>query len=108
MGWGVEDGEWGRTAHVVGDGLVEFELDAPQPVGDVDVVDALDEDGPGVGVVFGDAGGFRVGLVVERAGRGAVDEGAEYLHAFDALACWRRHGGQWGRAGWARALNEVA
>ena len=78
---------------MVGDGLVQLELHAPEPVGDVDVVDALDEDGPGVGVVVGDAGGFGIGLFVERAGRGAVDEGTEYLHAFYALAGWRRHGG---------------
>ena len=77
---------------MVWDGLVEFELYAAQPVGDVDVVDALDEDGPGVGVVVGHAGGFGVGLFVEWFGGGAVDEGAEDLHAFDAHACWRRHG----------------
>ena len=35
-------------AHVVGDGLVELELHAAQPVGYVDVVGAADEGGPAV------------------------------------------------------------
>jgi GNAT superfamily N-acetyltransferase len=81
-----------RTSHVVGYRLVEFELHPTQPVCDVHVVNALHEDGPGVGVVVGDAGGFGVRLFVEWLGGGAVDEGTEYLHAFYALPCWRRHG----------------
>lgn len=90
MGWG--GGGTGRTAHMVGDGLVQLELHPAQPVCDVDIVDALDEDGPRVRVVVGDAGGLGVGLFVKRARRCSVDEGSEDLDAFDALACWRRHG----------------
>ena len=82
----------GLTSHVVGDRFVEFELYPAQPVGDVDIVDALDEDGPGVGVVLGDAGWFGVGFFVEELGRRAIDEGAVYLHPLDSLSCCWRHG----------------
>jgi hypothetical protein len=82
----------GRTSDMVRDGLVQLELHSTQPVGNVHIVDALHENGPGVGVVVGDARGLGVGLVVEWLCCGAVDERAEDLHAFDALACRRRHG----------------
>lgn len=95
---------------MVGDRLVQLELHAPQPVGDVDVVDALDENGPGVGVVVGYSWGFGVGLGIERPGGGAVNKGAEYLHAFYALACWRCHGEGRGtaREGRSQATQETA
>jgi hypothetical protein len=86
---GVKKGK--RTSDMVWDGLVQLKLHAAKPVGDVDIVDALDEDGPGVGVVVGDAGGFGVCLLVKGARSGAVDEGPKYLHALHTLACWRRH-----------------
>ena len=90
----MEGGVWGqRTAHMVGDGFMELKLNAPEPVRDVDVVDALDEDGPRVRVVVGGAGGLGVGLFVKGARGRAVDEGPEDLDAFNALARWRRHGG---------------
>jgi hypothetical protein len=86
------EGKGGLTSHVVGDGFVELELNPAQPVGDVDIVDTLDEDGPGVGVVLGDTRRFGVGLFVKELGRRAVDEGAVYLHPLDPLPCCWRHG----------------
>lgn len=83
---------------------MEFELHAPEPVGDVGVVYALDEDFPGVGVVVGDPGGFGVAEGVEGAGGGAVDEGAVDGEGFDAfvgffvghLYFMREGAGRWG------------
>lgn len=77
---------------MVGNRLVELELHPAQPVGNIHIVDALDEDCPGVRVVVGDAWRFGVRLLVEGTRGGAVDKGPEYLDAFDALPCGWRHG----------------
>ena len=76
---------------------MKLELHATQPVGNVDIIDAFDEDSPGMGVVVGDAWRLGVGLFVKGLRGGAVDEGSEDLHALDALACWRRHDWDGGR-----------
>lgn len=81
-----------RTAHVVGDRLVQLELDTAQPICDVCVLEAFDEDGPRVRVVVRHADGARVRLG-EGHGGAADDEGAADLRELDALAelVWRRH-----------------
>ena len=81
-----------RTPYMIRDRLVKLELHAPQPVGYVGVVNALDKHLPRMCVVIGNAWRFGVRLFIEDTGGRAVDEGPEYLHSFDALACaagWR-------------------
>ena len=72
---------------MVWDRLVKLELNTPKPVGNVHIVDALDENSPGVRVVVWNAGRFGICLFVEGSCCCSVDEGSEYLHALDALAC---------------------
>src|SRR6478609_8439975 len=51
-----------RTPHVIWDRFVKLKLHTPQPVGYVGVVEALDENLPGVRVVVGNTSRSRVGI----------------------------------------------
>ena len=68
---------------MIGNRLVQLELNSAQPVRDVGVVDALDKDLPRVRVIVGNTGRLRI-LVAKGLSRSAVDEGPLYLTALDA------------------------
>ena len=61
-------------AGVVGVGVVEFELDFAEPVGEVVIGGyGAEVESPGVGVLGGDAGGAEVVCGVEGSSEGAKD-----------------------------------
>lgn len=72
---GFGDFEWGLfdSAHVLGVGLVQLELDFFQPVGDIFTVDAFDEYAPLMRVVWGNVRWFL--LWIEKLGFAAKDWG---------------------------------
>lgn len=84
-----------RTPHVIWDRFVKLKLHTPQPVGYVGVVEALDENLPGVRVVVGNTSRSRVGIGEGQSGA-ANDEGPADLRQLDALAelVWWCHGGR--------------
>lgn len=72
---------------MVWNGLVKLKLNAPKPVRNVHIVDALDENGPRVRVIIWNAGRLGVGLFVEGPCCCSVNERSKYLNALDTLAC---------------------
>ena len=72
---------------------MQLKLNPPEPVGDVGVVDALDEDLPRMCVIIRYARWLGVVLGIEGTRRGSENEGSCDLRAFSTLAqiVGRRH-----------------
>jgi hypothetical protein len=94
------------TSHIVRDRFVELELNSSQPVGDISVVETLDEDFPRVCMSIGNARWSWI--TVGEGHRGAAnDEWAADLCQLDALSelIWRSHIDV-ARAGCAGGVND--